>query len=458
MRLLCWTVIVFVAPPGLLSQSPKVPPCSSDVLEADFLAIDGPNHTNTVAINLRNTSAETCFKDDYPGGTGVTPPDVQVRCEGDVMGNARCGDGAAARIMLGPGEWVHQTRSWKTVAADDATRCMSPVEMRWDGPISEYKSSFFISSRALLKPVCSPVVITNYAAGAYPPGAVPALAAASRTPVVRWANDEKIVRSHEHIPLRVTVEDPDHVLSSDEHGCPQLFVRVRDATPSRVIFSRMTRVDEVQSTCGVESADNAAGRFVMEFDLHHSVERTDDENRGEYAVNVSGLAHFGGRYRLVGTSSKLQLSMVNGKFIRRNWGAPVGGAAVSLNLDKDVYEVGSEIPLYIALTNFDAHAEIAAFDPYMDPPGVSVELQDSNGQPVSTGGGMMWMGHGFSHDFTPGLVFPVELKLSDMGFRPDRAGAYTVVAVWKPFRGGMDASAEQLTVRSTPVRFRLVPK
>src|SRR5262249_29163790 len=34
----------------------------------------------------------------------------------------------------------------------------------------------------------------------------------------------------------------------------------------------------------------------------------------------------------------------------------------------------------------------------------------------------------------PGLVFPIELTLSQMGFRPDRPGIYKVVVTWTPSR------------------------
>ena len=101
--------------------------------------------------------------------------------------------------------------------------------------------------------------------------------------------------------------------------------------------------------------------------------------------------------------------MVNGKFIRRDWGPSVHGVAVSLNLDNDAYTSGSEIPLHIALENIDSPDPIAAMDPHYDPPGVGVELLDSAGNPIQPASGTLWTGHGFCHEYPGGLVFPVDL-------------------------------------------------
>jgi len=332
--------------------------------------------------------------------------------------------------------------------------------MSWDNT-SERNSYFWLFSRSLLKPICSPLLTTDYAAGEFLSDTVASLESGSRMPLIRWANDDNIVYTREHIPLRVSVDDSGHLLSLDERSCPRLFVRVRDATPGRVAFSRNTRVDEVQDvTCKMESAHAPHTRFIMDFDASYSLTRKNDRNMGEYTLEISSLAKLKARHLLVGSTNGLHLSMVAGKFIRRNWGSPVEGIAVSLTLDKDVYDLGSDVPLHIALENVDSPATIAAMDPYYDPPGAGVELQDSNGHPIPVrpGAGAGWMGHGLCHHFLPGLVFSVELTLSQMGFRPDRPGVYKVVATWSPSVNGVcwGTPGRSITVRSSPVTFRLV--
>jgi hypothetical protein len=59
---------------------------------------------------------------------------------------------------------------------------------------------------------------------------------------------------------------------------------------------------------------------------------------------------------------------------------------------------------------------------------ISAEIEASDGRPVPCGD-VARLGHGFFHSFTPGVVFPIELTLSQMGFHPDRPNLYTVVAI-----------------------------
>lgn len=331
--------------------------------------------------------------------------------------------------------------------------------MTWD-KTGELNSYFWLFSRSLLKPICSAVITANYAVGQFLSDTLANPALGSREPTIRWGNDDIGPYSREHIPLRVTVEDPGHVLLLDEHSCPRLFLRARDATPGRVIFSRSTRVDELQEVA-CKAGGGANRLFTMEFDVGSVLKRKDDENKGEYTLDVTSLAEIEGRYLLAGATEALHLSMVEGKFITRNWGPSVQGVAVSLNLDKDVYALGSDIPLHIALENIDSHETISAMDPYYDPPGVGVELQDMAGHPISPGVGTIWRGHGACHSFLTGLVFPIELMLSQMGFRADQPGVYTLVAVWRPIQGDCglirdQALPDHLTVKSSSATFRVI--
>ena len=418
----CWIFLLFMYPATLLGQTLPVQPCSSDVLETTFQAMRGPNDSYTLAINLRNSSREACSLDNSPGGTGVdlVSGGIQV-CYYCGKDNQRPPD---MRITVGPGESVHQTRSWSTSPVDGATKCVSPIDMNWDGQ-GENDSGFWLFSPSLLKPICSAVVTTNYASGQFLSDTLAVPTPGSPAAALRWANDEGGPYSREHIPLRVTVEDRGHVLLLDEHACPLLFVRARDATPGRIIFSRSTRVDEIQGVvCKTEVQGAAGRRFIMDFDGSYALRpKRNDQNKGEYTLEANSLAEVKGRYFLVSATQPLHLSMIDGKLTRRNWGPTVQGAAVSLKLDKDVYALGSDIPLHIALENVDSHQTIAAWDPYYDPPGVGVELQDPAGQPISPREGAMWTGHGFCHNFLPGLVFPDRSDPEPDGFptQPSRS-------------------------------------
>jgi hypothetical protein len=167
-----------------------------------------------------------------------------------------------------------------------------------------------------------------------------------------------------------------------------------------------------------DAAGAAGRRFIMDFDASYALDpKENDQNKGEFTVDVSSVAEIEGRYLLVAATRPLHFSIVDGKFITRTWGPSVQGVAVSLNLDADVYALGSEIPLHIALENVASNDTISAVDPYYDPPGVGVELQDEAGNPISPNVGVISLGHGSCRQYLPGLVFPIELKLSGMGFR-----------------------------------------
>jgi hypothetical protein len=462
----CWIALLLIFPATALGQTPPVQPCPSDSLDASFQAVETADHSYTLAINLRNISAERCWVSNYPGGTGMdfhaAPGGMGITicyyCDSDSQRPAQ------AQITLDPGESAHQTRSWKTAPADGAAKCGYVTQMNWD-EVGEPYGRFQLFSPSLLKPICSAVVVvTNYSTGRLRSDTLGALTPGSRGPIISWANDAIAPYSRERIPLRVAVEDPNHLLSLGEHSCPRMFLRARDATPGRVITSRWTRVEELQDVACRAEAEGAIKRFIIDFDASYALNRKDNENKGEYTLDVSSLAEIDGRYLLLGATQALHLSMVDGKFIRRDWGPVIHGVAVSLNLDKNIYTLGSDIPLHIALENSDSQQPISAMDPYYDPPGVAVELQDVTGQPVAVGEGAPWTGHRSCHRFSPGLVFPIELKLSQMGFRPDHAGVYTVVAVWRPMQGDCGVGAPvtiqsrdaALTVKSLPVSFRVV--
>jgi hypothetical protein len=447
-----WVIAVLLTLSGtLLAQSPYVPPCPAAALDATFQAVDSPDHTYTLAINLRNISVEMCFVDtDYQGaGVSTDRPGGQLPfgiCHYCEQGSQRP---SVMQINLAPGESVHQTRSWRTAPVDPAKKCVSPTQMSW-GIRYGFHSYFRLFSPSLLKPICSELVTTDYVSGQFLSEDIPWLAPGWRAPVIHWANDGNVSYSREHIPLRVSVDDPDRVLSRDEHSCPRLFVRVRDVNASRDPY-RVTRVDEVHVAC----QEVPAGALAIDFDAGYAFNQSDEA--GEYTLDVSSIAESEGHYHLVNTTDRLQLSMVGGKFIRRNWNQTVDGVAVSLTLDSDVYDVRGMVPLHIALENFDSRKTIAVWDiiPIWGEGNadVSVELQTPGGPQVIRSA---WIDRDCRHYLMPGLVYPVEVPLSGPALAP---GIYQAVAVWKPSRNGSCGDprpADYFTVRSRPVVFRII--
>src|SRR5262249_8459952 len=141
---------------ALWAQSPYVPPCPSAALDATFQAVDGPDHSYTLAINLRNISVETCFVDTDPQGGVVIAGRPEVRlpfgiCHYCERGSQRP---SVTEINLALGESVHQTRSWRTAPVDPAKKCVSPTRMSWAVRYNLH-SYFWLFSPSLLRPICS---------------------------------------------------------------------------------------------------------------------------------------------------------------------------------------------------------------------------------------------------------------------------------------------------------------
>ena len=142
------------------------------------------------------------------------------------------------------------------------------TQMNWDR-VHEYAADarFWLFSRSLLKRICSPsIVVSDYSAGQFLSDMSGAVTAGSRIPIIRWANDAA-APSREHIPLQVTIEDPSHLASVDKDSCPRMFLRARDATPSRGVIYRWTRryKNFKDATCKEETV-GAANRFIIGFD------------------------------------------------------------------------------------------------------------------------------------------------------------------------------------------------
>jgi len=460
----CLLLIPMLILSGQGFADPVVQPCGFDSLEATFQATDGPRNSYTVAMNLRNISPVACTVGTHPGAAGmpIAPDGTLVKiCH-------YCEEGAQKpandRITLAPGESTHEARSWRTLPSQDTPKCYFPVNMAWSQRYM-LDNWYSFTSPSLLKPICSPLSITDYLPGQFLSETVSSLASGSRPPLIQWANDDNESYSRDHIPFRVRVEDPSQLLSRDDRSCPRLFVRFREATPPSE-QSRIVRVDEVQNVaCKIE----ARNRFVMEFDASYALKRNDGQNdpkNGEFTFDVSSLADFKGRHLLVGSTPGLHLSMVNGNFISRNWGPLVEGVSVSLTLDGDTFELGTEIPLHIAVENFSSSAILCSGDPYWDPPGVGVELHDGSDHPVQPNDfSTDWTGHGFSHHFPAGLVYPIEHTLKQMGYRIERPGVYKAIAVWGAYADEgcfgvraltSEAEARRVTVKSPAITFRVV--
>jgi hypothetical protein len=259
--------------------------------------------------------------------------------------------------------------------------------------------------------------------------------------------DKDAYYERERAPFRVVIDDPGGLLPLDQQSCPMLLIRLRYP-------SGWTRIEEAwRKKCRQEMAATPAlgVRIIVEMALEGT-----ELALGDNEVEVSAVAKLRSRSFLVSSSAKSHWNVADPATIERKWGPRIKGLAVALALDKDTFELGHDIPLHIAMANFEAESSVFGSYPIWDPPAVGVELRDSCGAPVQPQEGAIWLGHGLCGEYQRGKIVPNELSLRDMGFLPKLPGSYTLIAIWRPSSSSTCAYPPYATVESAPVSFRVV--
>jgi hypothetical protein len=160
---------------------------------------------------------------------------------------------------------------------------------------------------------------------------------------------------------------------------------------------------------------------------------------GEHELQVLQLAGSADDETLHFLSSNiLRVQLADPATIQRKWGLSVRGVAADVTLDKTTYKLGEDVPLHLAVKNFDAQGEVYADDPVWDPcSALSLQVFTEAGQPLSPEekfpASRRCMGHGRGLiEYEKGKVVPLEWSLGSKGELPNRPGTYTVVVIWNP--------------------------
>lgn len=127
----------------------------------------------------------------------------------------------------------------------------------------------------------------------------------------------------------------------------------------------------------------------------------------------------------------------------RHW-TRLKGVAADILLDRDTYKVGEDIPLHLAIANFDATAPIFSWDPQWDPCDVvEVQVLDTSGIPLPEQDRFSppsWSctGDGFGpRPFEKGKIVSMEWSLKNTGWLPNHPGTYTIVVSWRTSTGSI---------------------
>jgi hypothetical protein len=386
----------------------------------------------TVAFNLRNIAESPCAPQPAAGFPQFDPAQgPQTKAFGLCIDcEDRLPDGTylvRAPVVLNPGDIARQAFRWNTVASTAAVKC---VKLR------ALFGSVLVVAPKLFEQVCSEIAVSRLYPGAFVRPAledqVPADEAQGSDMFVLSSSRPRYYEG-DMFALRVDLANLGFEPPSGEK-CPALFLRERSPDGS-------TRFDEVQpsgfKTCKsflLGSNRNADWQSGFEVD---SGEGSRWAGIGKHTFELFEPVgpNRGGEIRFV-RSNKLTVQIDDPALIARTWAGRAQGVGVDVTLDKDTYHLGEDVPLHIAVENFDAPVPIYATSPVWDPyMAIGIEVRDATGRllpeneryPSST----LWTGHGLGPVlFPPGKQVPIERSLASQGWLPKRPGVYTVVVTW----------------------------
>jgi len=422
---------------------------SSNCTAADFDAnvhfVNAPDDYYSIVIDKRNISRQPCVFDGPTYGPSLVPDRVPgdkpfalcYDCENRLPnGQYRAGRPLDHPLTLDPGEVARQTFRWKTRAPSEAIRCL---QLQWmAGPI-------LLVTPSLLKQICSDVEVSRFSK-------VPHTDSAAQTEAADGASDQAFKLSAgkatydagEMFSVRLSSTVTGPMAPPRPDNCPTLYLRERSPDGS-------TRIDEVQPLafqgCGRPVLGHQPGDWQSGFELNSGV-NTRWMGIGEHALVVFQLAGSldDPQLRFV-SSNVLRVQLADPATIQRKWGTRVKGIAADVTLDKDTFQVGEDIPLHMAIEDFDAKVPVYSWDPVWDPcMVVGIEVQDASGHPLSPSerfpNWSICTGHGFGpRPVEKGKLIPLEQTLGMDGWLPNHPGTYAVVVTWAPCFGPKSAPA-----------------
>ena len=411
--------------------------CTMADFDTDLQFVNGPADYYTIVVNKRNISHHPCVFDGLVYGPSFAPDRVPgsppfTRCYvcENRQPNAQSTD--VAPLTLSPGQVAQQTFRWKTVPPAEAGPCLQPQWM--SGPV-------LLVAPSLLKQICSDYEVSRFSLATSSDSKSQAVDGA-QAPGFALTSDKSMYYQGEPFSLHLTLAQPGPWAPSKEESCPTLYLRQRSPDGT-------TRIDEVEPLafkgCLRIILGHEPGDWRSGFDLDSGA-NTKWEGLGEHTMEVFQLKGSRDDPQLHFVSSNvLRIQLADPSSIPRRWGTRVKGIAADITLDKDTYRVGEDIPLHLAVENFDAEVPIYGWDRVWDPDmAVGIEVQGAGGRRLAANDRFpnrsFHMDHGFGPTklYAKGMVVPLERTLGEDGWLPNHPGAYTVVVTWAPCTGSIN--------------------
>jgi hypothetical protein len=445
-----WFTVVRFATFGCLLFLPRLSPgqspnmsgtlnCAAADFDVNLQFVNGPRNSYTVVVNRRNISAHPCVFDGPMYGPTFIPDRVPGHAPYGLCYycDERLPNGETPVIpplTVNPGQVAHQAFRWRTTSSSEATPCLEPKWMA--GPV-------LLVAPSLLKKVCSDVEVSRFSL--LPEATQRESRYDDEVPMFRLTADRALYYEGESFSLRLSRARASAQNAVRADVCPPLFLRQRSPDGE-------TRIDEVQPLafegCGKAILGHQPGNWQSGLELDSGA-NSRWSGVGEHSMEVSQLVGSvdDPEFRFI-SSTVLRIQVGDPSAIQRKWGPRVKGIAADITLDKGTFRLGEDVPLHLAIKNFDAAVPLYSWDPVWDPcMVVGLEVQDVGGHALSVDKRLpQWSvctGHGFGpRPVALGKVIPLERTLGKEGWLPNQPGTYTVVITWAPcFYPENDASS-----------------
>lgn len=450
--------------------------CRGLELDTNLQIVNGPSNLFTVAFTLRNISDVACLLDHGSYGANGSPtiPD-RTAPNGKVFSLSSDSDNRVSRarpssmapLTLEPGKFAYMTISWKTKPLIETEPCIKPFAINWPA---------LVVAPPLLKPLCSDVEVSEFTLGAFPnlinSGEAGWDGAGKR--LLRLTSDRSQYYRGERFFLHVSRDNADAIAPPADDACPTVYLRER-SSDGRTLFRAKSPSTFV--TChrptvgpGVAASASAPGDWNSGFDLNPDFSDTlgNWDRLEEHSFQVFEVVAVpdDGAVRFV-HSNVLRIRFVDASVISRKWGEHEKGLGVDLTLDKDTFGLGEDIPLHLAVENFDSAVPVYGSVVPDSLCGVgqffTIEVRDAAGQTLPMG----QRSHGNpSFQQSPGSVclntvspypkgkaVPYEATLGQEGWLPNRPGTYTVVIRLIPWIESRIDSTVPSLVRPAPQNY-----
>ncbi|SRR5579871_72019 len=408
-------------------------PGASNCVAADFdanLEFAYAHDDFLIFISKRNLADHACVFDPAVHGPDLMPYHTEGHepykicyfCETRLPN----GEIPVAPVMtLEPGNVIWQTVRWKTKPASDSMPCQ---QVGWRN------DSIWIAAPSILPPVCSDVEVSRFSLLApHPLKNETNSPSESHLPQLILSSSKSSYDRREEFTLhlsraRLEKDRP------DDSTCPTIYLKHRlpDGTTSISEEQPLAFKGCKQNIPGYEPGDWKSG-FELDPGLAARV------RVGKHEIQMLQLMSASDEPWLrFASSNTLNFNIVDPTTLPRRWGPRVKGIAADVTLDKTHYRLGEDVPLHLAIADFEAQAQLYSWDGSWDPCMViGIEVQDETGHALPVNQRF----HSFSvcqlHGLGPvafpkGKVVPLERTLRGEGWLPNRTGTYTIKIRWQP--------------------------